>query len=321
MIPSYNIPGQCCENPFYDKKQRKFFNCGKCDYCRKLWLSDWSKRLQMQKELSQYTICATLTYNNEHLPFINGVPSLSKEDIQKFFKRVRKYLSSYYKDCQIQYFISGEYGSSFLRPHYHLIMFVNTDNRSYTQYDFQTIMLDKWQKGFIQFMPNNNMSISYLAKYIGKTTGISEHASQYNLPLPFVLMSRRPAIGAKYLEVNDNFELHFKNPFDDKIHLFGMGQMRYPSYIYRKISEHWLTSTKEKLTELKETKQQLKFNDYEHKIKRLANSRNHYHFNQQNLCSGSKPILEQREREQRLKKNFVKARQIEDINYINLKKK
>ena len=202
-----------CINPIYLRDLGIHVNCGKCEYCRKIWLNDWATRLQMQKQISYLTICMTLTYNDDNLPYINGVPALSKDDIQKFFKRVRKETSKLYPNVSYQYFISGEYGSSYLRPHYHLILFVNGNRPNVTKYDIQTICLHKWQKGYIKFEDNDNISIKYLAKYIGKTTGISEYAQNNNLPLPFVLMSRRPAIGAKYLEIDFGkyFEYHFKS--------------------------------------------------------------------------------------------------------------
>ncbi len=57
----------------------------------------------------------TLTYSPENLPK-NG--SLNKEDIQKFFKRLRKKI-----DKPIRYYQCGEYGDKFARPHHHICLF------------------------------------------------------------------------------------------------------------------------------------------------------------------------------------------------------
>lgn len=230
-----------CINPVWIKEQRMFVNCGKCEYCHKIWVNDWATRLQMQKEMSYLTLCMTLTYNNENLSVKNGVPTLSKDDVQKFFKRVRKQTNKLYPDVSYQYYISGEYGSTYLRPHYHLILFVNGDNLNVSKYDIQTICLDKWQKGYIKFEENDNISVRYLAKYIGKTTGISEYAENHDIPLPFVLMSRRPAIAAKYLEMDfgKNFEYHFKSLEHSKICLPNLGQNIIPRYIRKKVYEHF----------------------------------------------------------------------------------
>ena len=293
-------------------------NCGKCEYCRKLWINDWATRLQMQKQMSYLTLCMTLTYNQENLPISeNGCPTLSKDDIQKFFKRVRKTISKDYKDVSIQYFISGEYGSSYLRPHYHLILYINTNNKSYTKYDFQTICLDKWKKGYIDFKPTSNLSVRYLAKYMGKTTGVSEYAESNNLPLPFILMSRRPAIGAKYLEIGNNFEQHFKSLEDCKIHLPGLGSYLIPRYIRRKVTEHLPKEYKKQYYQKLIDKQ---IEEYENKILencRTSDRSDYYtvQLNRQILCE------QQRDRKQREQQQAILSKQIEDINYLKLHKK
>lgn len=255
-----------CVNPIWLKKERMFVGCGKCEFCRKKWIGDWATRLMMQKQMSYLTICMTLTYNDDNLPYINNIPSLSKEDIQKFFKRVRKETNKLYPDVKYQYFITGEYGSSFLRPHYHLILFVNTDNNKITKYDIQTICLDKWKKGYIQFMESNGISIKYLAKYIGKTTGISDYAIENGVPLPFLLVSRNPAIASGYLTKNfgENFEYHFKSLEHCKIALSGLGDKIIPRYIRKKVYEHYPTMIKKNYyQQLNDQKQE----NYENKIR------------------------------------------------------
>ncbi|MCE3047900.1 hypothetical protein LW137_00305 [Helicobacter sp. faydin-H23] len=62
------------------------------------------------------SIFVTLTYSNEFLP---SPPSVSKRELQLFLKRLRKALG----DKKIRYYACGEYGDTFLRPHYHLIIF------------------------------------------------------------------------------------------------------------------------------------------------------------------------------------------------------
>lgn len=306
-----------CLNPIYIKDLRMFVNCGKCEYCHKIWVNDWATRLQVQKQLSYLTIPMTLTYDDEHLPYINGVPSLCKEDVQKFFKRLRKYLNTYYKDVSIQYFISGEYGSTFLRPHYHLILFVNTLNNTYTKYDFQTACLQRWKKGFIQFMGTDNLSIRYLAKYIGKTTGISDYAHQHGVPLPFVLCSRRPAIGAKYLELDGVFERHFKgltDPTKHKICLPNMGSLNIPRYIRRKVWQNLPANYKrsfwQKFNDEKNAKRE---QDCESLIRRLRipseDSRRNFIY---------LPDVQERRKQQEMKQN---GEYIAMCNYLKFKNK
>lgn len=301
-----------CINPIYIRSQHKHFPCGKCEYCRKVWLNDWSTRLCMQKELSQYTICCTLTYNDAHLKYVNGVPALSKDDIQKFFKRFRKTLNKDYPDCSVQYFISGEYGSSFLRPHYHAILFINSKNLGYSHFDFQTIILNKWQQGYVQFQSNNNLSISYLAKYIGKTTGISDYAEANSLPIPFVLMSRNPAIGAKYLEKDNNFEVHFKSLENNKVMLPGMSDKIIPKYIRRQVYQHYPKHIKEKFYQkLFDKKSEQNENNLEKRRK--------YYSNCDSVSDVNCRIMQELEQTRRNQSTERSAKQIEDLNYLKRK--
>lgn len=53
------------------------------------------------------------------------IPYLRKEDIQKFMKRLRKNLSNYDSE-KIRYFVCGEYGPVHFRPHFHLLLFLQS---------------------------------------------------------------------------------------------------------------------------------------------------------------------------------------------------
>lgn len=53
------------------------------------------------------------------------VPYLDKTFVQKFMKRLRKSLSEYSNE-KIRYFICGEYGPEHFRPHFHIILFLET---------------------------------------------------------------------------------------------------------------------------------------------------------------------------------------------------
>lgn len=59
----------------------------------------------------------TLTYSEKNIP---ENMSLEKSHLQKFFKRLRKQLTS-----KVRYFAVGEYGTKKGRPHYHVILFTN----------------------------------------------------------------------------------------------------------------------------------------------------------------------------------------------------
>lgn len=62
----------------------------------------------------------------EKLHLFGYVPYLRKRDLQLFFKRLRKLLSAY-GDEKIRYFACGEYGPVHFRPHFHFLLFFDSD--------------------------------------------------------------------------------------------------------------------------------------------------------------------------------------------------
>lgn len=63
----------------------------------------------------------TLTYNDMWLPWTKDrvFPTLRREDLTKFMKRLRKHV----EPRKIRFFYCGEYGGKGARPHYHVIVF------------------------------------------------------------------------------------------------------------------------------------------------------------------------------------------------------
>ena len=108
------------ENPQFKGVDRfNVVRCGKCEGCVKTTIMDWSFRLQQEAKRTLNVHFVTLTYDPKHVPLTtSNLATLSKGDVQKYIKRVRK------RNPQpIKYMAVGEYGSTSLRPHYHLILF------------------------------------------------------------------------------------------------------------------------------------------------------------------------------------------------------
>ena len=90
--------------------------CGKCLDCKLDYGRQWAIRCLHEKKMHERSCFITLTYDNNNLP---NPPTVAKEELQKFFKRLRKKLVKE----KIRYFACGEYGSQNFRPHYHAIIF------------------------------------------------------------------------------------------------------------------------------------------------------------------------------------------------------
>ena len=101
--------------------------CGKCEACIDKQRKEWYIRIKEEAEHSYNSWFVTLTYDECSLPRNSlGFPTFHKKDVQDFLKRLRYHLSKVdidYTYLPFRYFIIGEYGSKFGRPHYHCIFF------------------------------------------------------------------------------------------------------------------------------------------------------------------------------------------------------
>lgn len=110
--------------------------CGRCHICYRRRANGWTFRLYEELKQSQTAFFLTLTYDEKTVPITkNGKMTVVKKDLQNYIKRLRKehpkvpYIKKNGKTgykSNIKYYAVGEYGSQFIRPHYHIIM-LNVD--------------------------------------------------------------------------------------------------------------------------------------------------------------------------------------------------
>jgi hypothetical protein len=159
----------------------------------------------------------TLTYDDNYLP---NPPSLQKEHLQNFFKRLRKSLHNH----KIRYYACGEYGDKDTfqglgRPHYHAIIFGwkfpdrlpwGTSKTGFP-IDNSTSLSKLWPYGYATVQNMTIETAQYVARYtMKKITGEKADANyrytdtttgETTLRLPeFTTMSLKPGIGAKWFE-------------------------------------------------------------------------------------------------------------------------
>lgn len=148
--------------------------------------SDWVFRVMAELRNKPCNYFVTLTYKNENLKRSQGMPVLCKDDIQKWLKRLRNNVSEPFR-----YIVVGEYGTDTDRPHYHCLLFgLNTGNELP-----QKLILRTWDLGHVSVGDVNIKS----AKYVFKDMFESYLLSTRDKAL--FLMSRKPGIGANYVEM------------------------------------------------------------------------------------------------------------------------
>lgn len=150
-----------------DGGARRDFCCSQCVGCRLERSRQWAGRCMDEASLYHCNCFITLTYDDEHLP---GNRSLDHRVFQLFMKKLRKRFGA-----NIRFYMAGEYGDKFRRPHYHALLFnhdfpdkelftVRNGNRLYTSAELQAL----WPNGFSSVGDVSFDSAAYVARYVMK---------------------------------------------------------------------------------------------------------------------------------------------------------
>lgn len=188
--------------------------CGKCECCRNSDSMSWRIRLQEHFFSSSSAYFVTLTYDDSCLhfeqcfsdgKFYGFHPVVNKQDVQKFFKRLREHFKPFMSEGEkISYFLVSEYGPTTYRPHYHFIIFNLPKLSSVSEvndYKIKTSIQKIWHNGFVVVDKCNENRIAYCTKYMSCQTVLPKY-----LPKPFRLISK--GIGRSYLSKIDRLKWH-----------------------------------------------------------------------------------------------------------------
>lgn len=159
--------------------------------------------------MHEHSSFVTLTYSDE-----NFSPSLEYSDFQKFMKRLRLR-----RKQRISFYMCGEYGERFFRPHFHACLFgVGFPDRQawkslpgggqlYRSPELESL----WKFGFSSVGDVTFQSAAYVARYVmKKITGdaalkhyervCAETGEVFQVVPEFNRMSLKPAIGSRWIE-------------------------------------------------------------------------------------------------------------------------
>lgn len=184
--------------------------CGQCVGCRLERSRQWAVRCMHESQLHESSLFVTLTYDDKHLPPDGG---LRYRDFQLFMKKLRK------TQPRARFYMCGEYGDQFKRPHYHACLFgvdfldKVPDRKSPSgELLYRSPTLEKlWTLGYSNFGAVTFESAAYVARYVMKkmTGPLQENTYKrvdadtgeiHQVSPEFCRMSLKPGIGAKWLE-------------------------------------------------------------------------------------------------------------------------
>lgn len=185
--------------------------CGRCIGCRLERSRQWAVRCVHESMFHTDNCFITLTYDDAHLPAHN---SLDYKDFQLFMRRLRKR----FRPSKVRFFMAGEYGEMFDRPHFHAILFgVNFSDRKFHtvsgdfNVDTSEILSSLWPQGYSSVSDFSYETAAYVARYCTKkVTGdlASSHYAVVNYDTgelfyrtpEFSHCSVKPGIGYQWFE-------------------------------------------------------------------------------------------------------------------------
>jgi hypothetical protein len=193
--------------------------CGQCVGCRLEKSRQWATRCINEAQLHENNCFITLTYDNENLPEDLG---LHHEHFQLFFKKFRQHVWRKYS-ARIRYYMAGEYGSNFGRPHFHACIFgYDFHDKKFHQRTASGSLLyrsqeleELWPYGYSTVGAVTFESAAYVARYImQKQTGnVDKNHYTYcdlktgelvTLKPEYNKMSLKPGIGADWYKKYKN---------------------------------------------------------------------------------------------------------------------
>lgn len=221
-----------------------FIPCRKCKACEIAKKKEWADRLIIESTYWPFSYFVSLTYDPEHMP-----PDLSlrPKDMVDWKKRL-----GYYVGRVPQLYYCGEYGDKGDLPHYHAIIFCDSDQ-------FHNI-LKSWDFGRISVEYCTPERCSYTAGYTTEKLDKPERTDGRHPE--FHGASRKPPLGYRLLfdlleklATDEGFrERILRRPYPPYSVNIGGKNIRLPPYIRNKLAPFWREYNAEKQEAFKHQK-------------------------------------------------------------------
>lgn len=203
--------------------------CGQCPECLKRRSAQWTFRIMKELPNWEKHYFLTLTYDPQFCPMSkNGFMTLKKDDVQRFFKRLRKNT-----DGKLRYYMVGEYGTTGDRPHYHILLMADS---KVLETDIVRAWIDPKTDlvlGHVHFGDIRPGSIQYTVGYMNKGRWRPLHDRDDRVP-EYASMSKN--LGLSWLTPRMS-EFIISSPERPYVHFEGR-KVALPTYYKRRIFDY-----------------------------------------------------------------------------------
>lgn len=202
-------------------------SCGRCIGCRLRRSRDWAVRCVHEDKMHDESCFLTLTYRDQDKPIAG---TLVPDHHTLFMKQLRNFcLRKHGK--KIRFYMCGEYGDGYQRPHYHYLIFGHgfhddrtkwTKHRGHQYYRSESLEY-LWPYGYALIGNVTTETAAYTARYILKKQTGKNAESTYLSSDPgyegvmiepeFTRMSLRPGIGKEWFDKYGKSDIYDSGDF------------------------------------------------------------------------------------------------------------
>lgn len=217
-----------CTDPI--ENDGNIFACRSCDECVATRRHGWVARAMAEKATNSHALVLALTYSDETEVGRQGARMFCYADVRDFMKRLRSAAAYAAKrerwnfQPEIRFLCAGEQGDRNGRCHWHMVIYSNFDLQRLGKFrlrgklvshrrDLMTVgkrkrrlNWDLWPHGFMTMQEPDQGGMSYVLSYCLKDQFTGEksakamrYARSENFATGLFRMSKRPAIGERYL--------------------------------------------------------------------------------------------------------------------------
>ena len=137
---------------------------------------------------TSYVQKADLSHNGKYPGFLGRIPYLLHDDVSLYMKRVRKYISKLGINETVHTYIVGEYGPVSFRPHFHLLLFFDSDELAQ---NIVRITRSCWRFGRVDCSASRGNAEDYASSYLNSFSSVPLHIQEIRAIRPFARFSNK----------------------------------------------------------------------------------------------------------------------------------
>lgn len=233
--------------------------CGKCYYCRMQKRTAWVFRMVQELKINPNCAFVTFTYNDDNIKYLRK--RFDRYKFKKWYKLLGKNFESatldkqdstdLIKACQhkikqmfgkralVRYYITGEYGDTTDRPHFHGVFWFPG------KVDYDEFFKSVWQYGNIDIQEVTPANINYISKHQMKDCKGNLYQQKF-APIFSTMTRYNGGLGSSFL-ADENIYNFYSESRENKYVILNNYKIPLPQFYRKKLYDKMTPQEWEKL--------------------------------------------------------------------------